>query len=228
MVQGAQTVKRGPIKVVVVDDHGLFARGLELLLGMAAEELVTVVASTSDPHEAETLVAEHRPDVLVVDLSMPTRPGEAVIAAVKQIEPSIRALVVSGTDDLDRIKAALRDCADGFVPKTSDPAELLGPILSVAAGWSVLPSTVLRDLAPPAGPKLELSDRDLWVLRRLAAGAEVRELAAELYVSERTAKRMLSALLQQLEVETRIEAAALAGRLGLLEEPAEPGAAPPA
>lgn len=86
---------------------------------------------------------------------------------------------------------------------------------------------MLQELARLAGPPVELSERDLWVLRRLASGAEVRQLAAELHVSERTAKRMLSTLLRQLEVDTRIEAAALAGRLGLLEQSAEPHAAPP-
>ncbi len=228
MVEKRDVVKPEPVTVAVVDDHGLFVRGLELLLGAATDDRLTIVASTSDPFEAEALVAAHRPDVLIVDLSMPTRPGEDVIAAVKEISPEIRTLVLSGTDDLDRIRAALRSSADGFVPKTSNPAELLGPILSVAAGWCVLPATVLRDLAGPDRPAVSLTDRELWVLRRLAAGAEVRDLANGLHVSERTTKRMLASVLSDLGVDSRIEAAALAGRQGLLEEPADPSSAPPA
>lgn len=216
-----------PLRVLVVDDHGLFGRGLELLLGAASGERIHVVASTADPLEVEDLVTTHDVDVVLVDLNMPTRSGEDVIAGVKMISPDVRVLIVSGSDDLDRITAALRSGADGFVPKTSDPAELLGPILSVAAGWSVLPRPVLDDLISQPRRQVELSDRDLWMLRRLATGAEMKQLATGLHVSERTVKRSVAILLEQLGVKSRIEAVALAGRLGMLEEPAELDSAPP-
>lgn len=213
---------RSSVRVVVIDDHGLFARGLELVLGAATEGLVEVVASTTDPFAAEALVAEHAPNIAIVDLSMPARTGEEVVAALKISAPELRMLVLSGTDDPARIHEALALGADGFIPKTSDPAELLGPILSVAAGWSVLPPTTLSALLQTPQPlPVSISRRDLWLLRRVAAGAEVRELRDELHVSERTVKRILADLLDRLGVESRIEAVALAGRSGLLEEPAE-------
>ena len=213
---------RRPTRMVVIDDHGLFARGLELLLGAASDQRLIVVGATSDPFEAEDLVIREKPDVAIIDLSMPTRSGEQVMTALRNIAPSLRTLIVSGSNDLGRIRAALVNGADGFIPKTSDPAELLGPLLSVASGWTVLPRTVLVDLIGSRTSAPELTGRETWLVRRISTGAELKQLAAELNVSERTAKRAVAGLLERLGVETRIEAVALAGRSGLLDVPAEP------
>ena len=218
----APETSRQPTRVVVIDDHGLFTRGLELLLGAASDQRLIVVGVTSDPFEAEDLVIREKADVAIIDLSMPTRSGEQVMDALRIVAPSLKTLIVSGTNDLGRIRSALVNGADGFVPKTSDPAELLGPLLSVASGWTVLPRTVLVDLIGSRTSAPELTDREVWLVRRISTGVELKQLAAELNVSERTAKRSVAGLLERLGVETRIEAVALAGRSGLLDISAEP------
>ncbi len=218
----APETTRQPTRVVVIDDHGLFTRGLAVLLNAASDKRLVVVGATSDPFEAEDLVIREKPDVAIIDLSMPTRSGEQVMAALRITDPSLRTLIVSGSNDLGRIRAALVNGADGFLPKTSDPAELLGPLLSVASGWTVLPRAVLVDLIGSRTHPPELTSRETWILRRISTGAELKQLADELNVSERTAKRAVAGLLERLGVETRIEAVALAGRSGLLDILAEP------
>lgn len=211
-----------PVRVVVIDDHALFARGLQLLLGPGSHGRIEVVASTSNPDAAEELVAIERPDVAIVDLTMPGRDGVDVVSALRSEFPALKILVVSGTDDLALVRNAFNAGADGFLPKTSDPSELLAPLQVLADGGSVLPKRVLSSLlAYAVRPSLalpHLDSNDVRLLRTLASGVALDEVAAEFLVSERTAKRLIADLLERLGVSSRIQAVALAGRAGLLDE----------
>jgi two-component system nitrate/nitrite response regulator NarL len=223
MVQadGAAAGRRSGLEVVVVDDHPLFSRGLSLLLPEVSGGSVRVVGVTDDASAAAALVQRTRADVAVVDVQMPPPGGSRAIAAIRRVDPTVRVVAMSGQAEQDAVVEALRAGAVGFLPKTADPERLVRPLLAVLDGWSVLPEPVLRALLERAGRleedgllgRITADERRLW--RLIAAGRGTVEIATALHVSERTAKRLVAQLLRRLGVATRVEAAALAGRVGL-------------
>lgn len=208
------------VAIVLVDDHPLFTRGLELLL--TAAEGVRVIGSTTRAAMAVDLVRRHRPDVAVIDLAMPPPGGLAAIRALRRAHPQTRILALSGLTSPEDHLAALRAGADGFLPKTSEPDDLLHPLLSLVQGVAVMPSSLVRQLVDGAqrpGSDLvdELDDDQRVLWRALAEGQGTEAIAEQWVVSPRTAKRMVAALLRRIGARNRIEAAALAGRSGLLD-----------
>jgi two-component system, NarL family, nitrate/nitrite response regulator NarL len=221
-----------PVDVVVIDDHPLFSRGLTLLLPGLSGGQVRVVATTEDASAAAALVRRHHADVAIVDLHMPPPGGTRAIAAIRRAEPLVRVVALSGLGEADAALEALRAGAAAFLPKTADPELLVRPLLAVLDGWSVVPEALLRRLladAKPAGDRgvaerLTADERRLW--RLIADGASTVDIATTLHVSERTTKRLVAHLLRRLDVATRVEAAALAGRVGLGKDQGRDG--PPA
>ena len=212
-----------PIVVVIVDDHGLFSRGLELLLSAASEGRIKVAGRTESADEALALVRRNRPQVALVDLAMPPPGGIGAIREIAHHYPQVRILALSGTDDREMALEALAAGAHGFIPKSSDPDVLVPPLLSLGAGLSVLPTSLLETLVhlratrrPAVMARLDDEEINLW--RLVARGLESLEIAERTFVSERTAKRMVASLLRKLEVANRVEAALLAGRVGLLDD----------
>ena len=218
-----------PVDVVVIDDHPLFSRGLSLLLPPVSDGRVRVVGTTDDASAGAALVRRHHADVAVVDLHMPPPGGVRAIAAIRRAEPLTRVIALSGLAEPDAALEALRAGAAGFLPKTATPEALVLPLLAVLDGWSVIPEPLLRQLLADSAPadgqgiaeQLSSDDRRLW--RLVAAGTSTVDIATTLHVSERTVKRLVANLLRQLKVATRVEAAALAGRVGLEAEPAGGG-----
>lgn len=210
--------------VVIVDDHALFAQGLALLLESRAGDLFTVAGSATAGEDAVALVGRHRADVAIIDLALPPLGGVETIRRVTAAYPSTRVLALSGTEDLDLAAAALRAGADGFLGKSADPEVLVAPLLAIVAGVRVLRPELLDALLAAADRSADalldrLTDRDVELWTMLARGLETSEIAKPLLVSERTAKRMIASLLHKLGAANRIEAAALAGRAGLLDDP---------
>jgi DNA-binding NarL/FixJ family response regulator len=214
------------IVVVIVDDHELFSEGLSLLLTREWGELFTVAGHTTYVEEAADLVARCSADVAIIDLSMPPLGGVAAIRHIKAQHPATRIMALSGTDDLGLAEEALRAGADGFLPKTARPEALAGPIWTIAEGMKVVDETLLAALLnstrrPPSELLDSLSDQDLRLWTLLATGMETVDIAQRMLVSERTAKRMVAALLHKLGVTNRIAAAALAGRFRLMDDLAD-------
>jgi two-component system nitrate/nitrite response regulator NarL len=212
-----------PIVVVIIDDHSLFSRGLELLLSAASEGRIKVAGRTESADEALALVRRNRPQVALVDLAMPPPGGIGAIREIAHHYPQVRILALSGTDDRELALEALAAGAHGFIPKSSDPDVLVPPLLSLGAGLSVLPTSLLEALVglrATRRPALlaKLDDEEITLWRLVARGLESLEIAERTYVSERTAKRMVASLLRKLEVANRVEAALLAGRVGLLDD----------
>src|SRR3954451_11614614 len=222
-VGGADAVasRPSPVDVIVVDDHPLFTRGLSLLLPEVSDGRVRVVGTTDDASAAAALVQRARADVAVVDVQMPPPGGARAIAAMRRGEPLGRVGAISGCAEADAALEALRAGAVAFLPKSADPESLIGPLLAVLAGWAVVPEPLLGPMPGRAAPaesdgiarRLSADERRLW--RLIAAGSGTVEIATTLHVSERTAKRLVPQLLRRLHVGTRVEAAALAGRVGL-------------
>jgi two-component system, NarL family, nitrate/nitrite response regulator NarL len=213
-----------PVDVVVVDDHPLFSRGLALLLHGVSDGRVRVVGTTDDASAAAALVRRHHADVAVVDLHMPPPGGARAIAAIRRADPMVRVIALSGLAASDAALEALRAGAAGFLPKSADPETLVRPLLAVLDGWSVVPEPLLRELLEASTPsgnggvaaRLTSDERRLW--RLVADGVSTVDMATTLHVSERTVKRLVANLLRRLDVSTRVEAAALAGRVGLGRE----------
>ncbi|MBN9108822.1 MAG: response regulator transcription factor [Pseudonocardia sp.] len=210
--------------VVIVDDHALFAEGLALLLESRAGDAFVVAGSTTAGEEAVALVGKHAADIAIVDLALPPLGGVETIRRVKAAYPATRVLALSGTEDLELAAAALRAGADGYLGKSADPQVLVAPLLALVAGVRVVRAELLDALLVAAdrtadGLLERLTERDVELWTMLARGCETSEIARPLLVSERTAKRMIASLLHKLGAANRIEAAALAGRAGLLDEP---------
>jgi two-component system, NarL family, nitrate/nitrite response regulator NarL len=209
------------LTVVLVDDHQLFSRGLELLLNTDPESRVRVLARTEDADRALELVRHHRPRVAIIDLVMPPPGGLAAVQAVKRHYPEVRVLALSGNDEVASAVEALRMGADGFLLKSSEPDELIPPLIALASGLSVVPPPVISALLETwarSGHRVvsDLDGEELELLRLIAAGLESSEIAERLHVSERTAKRLVAGLLRRIGVSNRVQAAAVAGRSGLL------------
>jgi DNA-binding NarL/FixJ family response regulator len=215
-------VQDGRLVVVIVDDHALFSQGLALLLESRAGERFSVAGATTAGEEAVALVGRTRADIAIVDLALPPLGGVETIRRITAAYPATRILALSGTDDLALAAAALRAGAAGFLGKSADPEVLVAPLLTIAAGVRVVREDLL-DALLAAGDRTadglldRLGSRELQLWRLLARGLETSEIAKAMLVSERTAKRMIASLLHRLGAANRIEAAALAGRYGLLD-----------
>lgn len=212
-----------PLTLVIIDDHELFTQGLILLLAQRWDDRFTVVGHTDQVEEAVPLVASTRPHIAVVDLNMPPLGGATAIRRIKSSYPGTQVLALSGAGDVTLAEEALRAGADGFMSKTASADALVAPLLSIAARLAVIEHDVVDYLLSlsrkPSSELLErLDDRDLklWVL--LARGYETVDIAQQLLVSDRTAKRLIASLLNKLQAANRVEAAGLAGKYGLLDD----------
>jgi DNA-binding NarL/FixJ family response regulator len=226
------------VKVAVVAGSDASARQLEGGLDGSSNGAVSVVGSTSDARSAVDLVRRVRPTVAILELSGVTGPPAPALAAIRDIArlgPPIRILALTDSADAEPAVDALSAGAHGVLGRPADPAELVAPVLAVAFGHSVLHRPLLRVLVGSSTPRAAWGDTelleslnpqylDLW--RMVADGLETIQIAERLYVSERTAKRMVASLLRRLQVANRIQAAALAGQAGLLDDVPAPAPGP--
>ena len=215
-------MRDGRYVVVIVDDHALFAQGLALLLESRAGDRFVVAGSATAGEEAVALVGREGADIAIIDLALPPLGGVETIRRVSAAYPDTAILALSGTEDLDLAASALRAGASGFLGKSADPEVLIPPLLAIAAGVRVVRPDLL-DALLSAGDRTgngiveRLGSRELQLWALLARGLETSEIAKPMLVSERTAKRMIASLLHKVGAANRIEAAALAGRYGLLD-----------
>lgn len=216
------TGRRPVLRLVIADGQPLFARSLELVLGPTSDGRIEVVGTATTVGEALGVVAERTPDLALVDLDLPMPGGIMLVRTLQQRHPEIRVLAMSKADDFGAAAEALRSGAEAFVSKAARPEQLLAPLLAVLQGWRVLSAPMVDHLLARAqrpGARLleQLDDDELRLWRLVADGLEIATIAERLFVSERTAKRMVADLRDRLGVRTRIEMAAMAGRAGLLD-----------
>jgi DNA-binding NarL/FixJ family response regulator len=209
------------VRVVVADDQTVVRDGLVTLLKLMPG--IDVVAAAADGQEAVQLVAEHDPDVLLVDLRMPRMDGVEATRQVRTDHPRTEVVVLTTYSDDDSVLSALRAGARGFLTKDAD-AESIGRALeAAAAGQSIVDAEVQRRLIEGAAtaPKLpEITDsgltpRELEVLRLIAEGLSNTEIARHLVVSEATVKTHINHLFAKASLRDRAQAVAYAYRLGL-------------
>ncbi|TQS26156.1 response regulator transcription factor [Microbispora sp. KK1-11] len=215
----------GPsLRVVLADDHPLFRHGLRMLLEQIGGH--RVVAEAGDGEAALAAVAEHEPDVVVMDLTMPVLSGLEATRRVVRDHPRTAVLVLTMNEDDNFVFAALRAGARGYVLKGCEGAEFLRAVRAVAAGEALFgPAVAARISAflgggPPGAREAfpELSDREREILDAIAAGKSNAAIAQRLHLSPKTVKNYITSIFDKLQVADRAEAIVRAREAGLGRE----------
>lgn len=211
-----------PIRVVLVDDQGLFRAGIRMLVGSQSD--LEVVGEAANGREAIDVVRATRPDVVLMDIRMPVLDGIGATAELLQ-DPHPPRIVMLTTFDLDEAAArAIRQGASGFLLKDADPEFLLAAIRTVHAGSAVIAAAATRDLfarfteaAPVAVPPsyLALTEREREIFALAARGLSNGEIAAREFLSEATVKTHISRILAKLSLRDRVQLVVFAFEHGL-------------
>ncbi|GGK57449.1 DNA-binding response regulator [Planomonospora parontospora subsp. parontospora] len=218
---GARSRVDDVIRIVLADDQALVRAGFRALLD--AQPGMTVVAEAADGAEALVLAAEHRPDVVLMDVRMPGMDG---LTATRRMPPGPRIIILT-TFELDEyVFEALRGGASGFLVKDTEPAELIQAVRVVAAGDALLSPGVTRRLIaeyagrakePVAGMDLSaLTDREREVLALVGTGMTNDEIARALFMSPATAKTHVSRTMTKLHARDRAQLVVIAYESGLV------------
>jgi DNA-binding NarL/FixJ family response regulator len=213
-----------PIRVLVADDQALMRTGFRMILD--AQEDIEVVGEAIDGADAIRQFGRLSPDVVVMDVRMPTTDGIEATRRLTALDPPARVLILT-TFDLDEyVYEALRAGASGFLLKDRPPEELVAAVRVIAAGEALLAPSVTRRLieefakrAPAAaGAQLaELTDREREVLVLMARGLSNAEIARALFVAETTVKTHVGRVLHKLRLRDRAQAVVLAYESGLVQ-----------
>jgi DNA-binding NarL/FixJ family response regulator len=210
------------IRLLVADDHPMLREGLVAVLG--TEPDLEVVGEAADGEEVVRLAESLDPDVILLDLEMPGTDGVAALERLRDAGSRARTVVFTAYDTDERILGSLRAGARGYLLKGASRQEIFGAVRTVHAGGSLLEPAVTDRLldridrggAPDTG---DLTPRELEVLALLARGLKNAEIAARLFISERTVKFHVGSILAKLQAQNRTEAARIAVRRGLVEAP---------
>jgi two-component system response regulator NreC len=210
------------IRVLIVDDHAVVRSGLRLLLDR--EEGLEPVDEAGSAREAIFRAIDHKPDVILIDVTMPGESGIEAIPKLLEASPESKLLVLSMHDDPRYVRDAFAAGASGYVLKEAADAEVVAAIREVAGGGSyVNPALGARLVAAEAKERAAaaadpLSDREHEVLRLLALGHTNQEIAKTLYISVRTAETHRAHIMQKLGLASRAELVRYALSHGLLDE----------
>lgn len=214
------------IRVLLVDDQNLFREGLRTLLSVQPD--LDVVGEAANGEEALRLVGKLRPSVVLMDLRMPVMDGVAATRRLHEDHPDCRVLVLTTFDDDEYVFEALRSGASGYLLKDAPSSDIVQAIRAAARGETFLQPSVAtkvvaefsrlaqrRPLSVQTTLAEPLSEREIEVLRLVAAGASNREIAANLVIAEGTVKNHLTSILGKLGVRDRTQAALKAREMGL-------------
>ncbi len=215
------------IRVLIVDDHALFRRGLQMVLEQESD--IIVVGEGGDGAEAVAKAQELMPDVVLMDVRMPKRGGIDATKQIKEILPHVKILMLTISDEEADLYDAIKAGATGYLLKEVSIEEVGAAIRSVQTGQSLISpsmaSKLLSEFATmvkradekQAAPQPRLTDREMEVLKLVAKGRNNRDIAKELFISENTVKNHIRNILEKLHLHSRMEAVVYAVREKLLE-----------
>ena len=218
-----------PIRTMIVDDHALFRRGLEMVLD--EEPDIELVGQASDGTEAVEKAAESVPDVVLMDIRMPRSNGIEACRAMKEAAPSAKIVILTISDEEEDLFEAIRAGASGYLLKDIPLDEVADTVRAVHGGQSLInPSMagkLLTEFATLAKrddeeraqelPAPRLTEREMQVLKLVARGMNNRDIAKELFISENTVKNHVRNILEKLQIHSRMEAVMVAVREKLIE-----------
>ncbi len=214
------------IRVLIVDDHSIVRQGIRSLLSNYPD--FKVIAEADNGQTALTRFQEFKPDVTLLDISMPGESGLDVLQQIRQGQPAARVLMLTSYDDDEYVIKALRSGAYGFILKSASDEILVNAIQAVYQGEYVLSSgvtgqVVKRVFADPPPPTvsvtanpIDFADEELQIIRMLVQGASNADIATQLYMSHTSVKRKLRKIFTKMNIQTRAQAAAEAVRQGLV------------
>ncbi len=205
------------IKLLLVEDHHIVRRGLVFFL--KTREEFEIVGEAENGEDALTFVQTKRPDVVLMDLSMPKMDGIEATKQIKQYDETIKILILSSFSEQDYVLPALEARADGYQLKEVQPEQLVASIIAVHEGNTnfhpkVTPALLGRSVVKKENPFSMLTKREQEVLREIAKGRSNKEIAAVLHITEQTVKTHVSNVLAKLEVDDRTQAALYAVKHG--------------
>ena len=224
-----EALQAEPIRAMIVDDHALFRRGLEMVL--EEEPDIELVGQASDGAEAVEKAAESLPDVVLMDIRMPRSSGIEACRAMKEAAPSAKIVILTISDEEEDLFEAIRAGASGYLLKDIPLDEVADAVRAVYGGQSLInPSmagkllTEFATLArrddeerPQEVPAPRLTEREMQVLKLVARGMNNRDIAKELFISENTVKNHVRNILEKLQIHSRMEAVMVAVREKLIE-----------
>jgi DNA-binding NarL/FixJ family response regulator len=205
--------------VLVVDDHELVAEALVRALGVEPD--LVVVGTSATVAEAVRAARELHPDVVLMDFQLPDGRGTDATARIKQEHPETEVVMLTGQAEGAVLAAALQAGCSGFVTKSGSFRELPSAIRGVLAGEVRIPPTMMHQLAAHLRPRppavgIDLTKREIEVLRLLAEGKSTGAIVQELFLSIHTVRNHIRNILTKLNAQSRLEAVAIATRQGLL------------
>jgi DNA-binding NarL/FixJ family response regulator len=209
-------VTDGRIDVVIVDDHPLVRAGTQALLDDSVG--IRVVGTAGDAAAALSLVREHQPEILLLDVRLPDMSGIELARQVRTIHPSTAILVLTGHDEIGYARALRSIGVRGYLSKTASGPEIVAAVRAVAVGQDTFQGAA-AEISPEDELEL-LSDREHEVLSLLVQGMRNAEIAARLATSVKTAEFHVGRLLHKLHARSRSEAIIRAQELGLVAAPA--------
>ncbi len=207
-----------PIRVYLLDDHDVVREGLKFLLEQ--QEDIVVVGQSATATEATARIPALRPDVAVLDARLPDGSGIEVCRAVRAVDPTINALILTSYDDDEALFAAIMAGASGYVLKEIRSSDLVTAVRHVASGRSLIDpamtASVLERIrnGPETPDELAaLTDQERILLGHIAEGLTNRQIAEQMFLAEKTVKNYVSSILAKLGLERRTQAAVLASKL---------------
>lgn len=218
------------IKILLVDDHALFRRGLVSLLEDLPE--VKVVGEASNGCEAIEAAKTLKPDLIFMDINMPEFDGLEATKKIKEILPSIKIVMLTASEEDQYLFEAMKIGAQGYLLKDLELKQFLELLQTISKGEAILSSTMATKIfkefntnaheSKTSDPSVdELTDRETTILKHVAEGLLNKEIADQLGISENTVKIHLRNILEKLHLKNRIQAAVYAVRQGIVNEEGE-------
>lgn len=217
-----------PIRVLLVDDHALFRKGIASIL--AGERGFEVVGEAGDGLEALERARELMPDVILMDIFMPGANGLEATRRIKEALPYVKIVMLTVSEEDQNLFEAIKSGAQGYLLKKIEPQELFALLRGVVQGDAPISRAMATKIlgefarqarrpAPASRPGSDLSGREREVLELVTQGKSNKEIAAALAIAENTVKNHLKNILEKLHLENRVQAATFALREGLVEGP---------
>jgi two-component system, NarL family, response regulator LiaR len=209
------------INILIVDDHAIVRQGLRTYLDLQPD--MQVVGEAPDGQKAIDMARDLLPDIVLMDLVMPSMDGVEATRGVTSVSPSTRVIVLTSFSEDEQVFASIKAGAQGYLMKDVLPAELARAIRTVYRGEAQLDPEIARKLMhefsnpQPQRPKHDLTERELEVLRLISLGKSNKEISEELVLSEKTVKTHVSNILQKLHLSDRTQAAVYALRQRIVD-----------